>query len=64
MSVVIIKRALEKADFWSGVNLLVEKIGDKSDGDFLENNSGPVKLFPGGPLCIVRGKVVPCFVRF
>ena len=64
MCVVIIQGTLEKSDYWAGIDILAEKIGDESDDDFLEMNSGPGKLFPGGPSCTVCGKVVPCFVRF
>ena len=57
--VVIIQGTLEKADYWAGINILANKIGYESEEDFLENSSDPGKLFPGGLLCIFRGKVVP-----
>jgi len=39
-------------------------VGKEGDEDFFENNCGKDKLFPGGPTCEVRGKTVPCFIRW
>ena len=44
--------------------MFTDTVGDEGDADFYENNSGPGNIFPGGPLCTVRGKLVPCMVRF
>ena len=38
--------------------------GDIKDHDFIENNFGAGKLFPGGPTCHFRGKDIPCMVRW
>ena len=45
----------------TSLDLNVEAIGDVSDEDYFENNSGKGKRFPGGPMCHVRGVEVPCF---
>ena len=45
----------------TSLDLNVEAIGDVSDEDYFENNSGKGKMFPGGPMCHVRGVEVPCF---
>ena len=31
---------------------------------FVQENSGPGKMFPGGPTCVFNGKEVPCMVRY
>lgn len=49
----------------AGVDICVEPAGSPSDGaNFILNNSGPGKYFPGGPTCNFRGKEVPVFVRW
>ena len=45
----------------TGLDLNAPTVGDPSDPDFFENNSGPGKRFPGGPTCEYKGKKVPCF---
>ena len=53
------------------------KVNNNSDNqqEFIENNFehekacfkpliGEGKLFPGGPTCMCKGKVVPCFTRW
>ena len=64
MRVLIIQEIIFQADYWTGSEMLAEKIGKERDAYFYENNSGPGKLFPEGSSCTVRGKVVPCFVCF
>ena len=48
----------------TGLDLSVDTVGDPSDDDFFEKNSGKGKRFPGGPSCSVRGIEVPCFCRW
>ena len=45
----------------TGLDLYAPTVGEPSDPDFFENNSGPGKRFPGGPTCEYLGKKVPCF---
>ena len=44
--------------------MFAEVSGNVEDQDFITKNSGPGKLFPGGPTCHFNGKTVPCFVRW
>lgn len=40
---------------------------DFNDGDqyeFLRENKGAGKIFPGGPKCVHKGKEIPCLVAF
>ena len=39
-------------------------IGDASEHDYVVKNTGKVKLFPYGPECTYRGKVIPCLCRW
>ena len=41
-----------------------EMVGKGTDEDFIENNQGKGKLFPGGIICIMKGIKVPCFIRW
>ena len=45
----------------TGLDLSAEAIGDMSDDDYFENNSGKGERFPSGPTCYFRGVEVPCF---
>jgi len=64
MCVVMIQGILIKADYWTGVDMLADTVVNEGNADFYKNNLDPGNIFPGGPLSIVRGKVVPCMVRF
>ena len=44
------------------VNMLKEIQCSPNDDDLFLINPGPGSLFPGGPLCIYRGKEVPCMI--
>ena len=37
---------------------------DESNIDFFENNFGPGKLFPGGPVCEFEGISIPTMIRY
>ena len=64
MCVLIIAGKRAKAMTELGIDPLVEMIGLETDEDFLKNNSGEGKMFPGGPTCMVKGTRVPCFIRW
>ena len=64
MCVVIFAGKRETKLYECGMDLFAEKVGDVSDDNFFENNSGHGKRFPGGPTCEFQGKTVPCFTRF
>jgi len=48
----------------TGMDMNVIPVGDCNQPDFFANNSGVGKLYPGGPTCIFKGKIVPCLCRF
>ena len=48
----------------TGMDIFAEINGAENDVDFFEKNSGPGKLYPGGPTCKFKGKEVPCLVRW
>ena len=48
----------------AGIDIRISPNGSDSDPDFIMNNCGNGKYFPGGPECTLRGKKVPAFVRW
>ena len=64
MCCIIFAGLRENALCETGLDLTAEIIGETSDDDFLEKNTGKGKAFPGGPTCHFNGKVVPCFCRW
>ena len=46
----------------TGIDPTKPVIGDIMDDDFIEQNFGKGKLFPGGPSCKYRGKEITCMV--
>jgi hypothetical protein len=42
--------------------VFAQKVGNETDPDFVQNNTGPGKLHPLGPTCEFKGKQVPCVV--
>jgi hypothetical protein len=47
-----------KPEWITGFDSLVEWVGDEDD---IKNNSGDGKTYPYGPVCVFKGKEVPCF---
>ena len=47
----------------SGIGLFAEPEGNTYDKDFVKNNTGKEKIYPGGPTCTYKNKRVPCLVR-
>ena len=64
MCILIIAGKKPNALVEMGINNEATMVGKEGDEDFFENNCGKDKLFPGGPTCEVRGKTVPCFIRW
>ena len=64
MCVIIIEGKLPNGAIEAGVDIRIEPNGKSTDKDFLINNSGKGKHFPGGPECVYRGKTVPALVRW
>ena len=46
------------------MELLADVEGNTADHNLFDKNSGPGKVYPGGPTCKYKGKVVPCLVHF
>ena len=51
MCVIIIQGIDIHAHDCSGIDIFAEPVGDVRDKDFVRNNMGKGKLFPGGPEC-------------
>ena len=64
LCVIIISGVREHLNVESGIDPTKEVEGDLNDEDFVEQNFGPGKLFPGGPTCNFRGQDIPCMVRW
>ena len=64
MCIVIIQGTKKSPLNMTGLDLFAEIDGSVTDSDFFEKNSGPGKMYPGGPKCKYKGKTVPCMVRF
>ena len=59
---IIIEGSKIRSDIVTGMDIFAKKIGEESDDDFIQKNTGPGKLFPCGPKCTYRGIEVPCMV--
>ena len=46
------------------LDLEAETVVHPDDEDFFENNSGPIKQFPGCPTCNFRGVDMPCLCQW
>jgi len=64
MCVIIIEGTTRQVEVELGIDYSAPWTGSAEDNDFIEQNTGHGKRFPGGPTCRFRGKEVPCFVRF
>ena len=64
MHCVMFSGVMQNTQVESGLDFTKTHVGDIEDPRFFENNFGPGKVFPGGPVCTFRGKVVPCFVSW
>ena len=64
MFVLILKGTSEDGSVEVGLDEFAQIEGKKEDSDFIIKNSGPGKMFPGGPQCTYRGKHIPCLVRW
>ena len=64
MCVVIFEGKNNVPLYETGMDVFVKVNGVATDDDFFKNNSGPGKMYPGGPTCHYKGKDVPCLVRF
>ena len=64
MCVIMIKGTdMNNYDF-SRIDLLAETMGKTDETDFVKNNTGKGKIYPGGPTCTYKNKSVPCLVRY
>ena len=64
MCIIIIEGKKPKGSIEAGIDINVNPIGEPTDNNFIWNNSGPGKYYPGGPVCYFRGKKIPPFVRW
>jgi len=64
MCVVIMAGDKPKPEVETGIDIFADQIGASTDRDYIKNNTGKGRKFPGGPTCIINGKEVPCFVRW
>ena len=56
MCILIIAGKRPSALVELGINNSAEIVGEEGDENFLDNNCGEGKLYPGGPTCDFRGK--------
>jgi len=64
MCLIIIAGVQEKWEVECGINVDAVPVGDPTDPDFFQKNTGKGKMFPLGPECTFRGKKVPTMVRW
>ena len=64
LCLIIISGTKEHLNVETGIDATKPITGDVTDKNFIENNFGKGKLFPGGPSCEFRGKTIPCMVRW
>lgn len=62
MCCVIFAAKVLKGYEGTGLNIHADEIGTIDDKEYIKNNSGKGKRFPGGPTCEVNGKQVPTLV--
>ena len=48
----------------TGMDQFADVEGNAAEEDFFDKNSGPGKLYPGGPTCLFKGVEVPCMCRW
>ena len=51
MCAIILEGKNLNGDWVTGIDMFAEEIGMLGDIDFLKNNSGKGKVYPGGPTC-------------
>jgi len=64
MCIVIFAGNKRQPLYETGMDQFVEIDGLASEDDFFDKNSGPGKLYPGGPMCTFKGVDVPCMCRW
>ena len=64
MCVLIMAGDTPKTEVETGIDIFAQQIGVPTDRDYVLNNTGEGRRFPGGPTCKVRGVDVPCFIRW
>ena len=64
MCIVIIAGIKRSVLVETGLDVTADLVGTYGDVNFMKDNSGPGKRFPGGPTCEYKGKQVPCLFRF
>ena len=64
MCILIIAGKKPNATIEAGVDIRINPVGNPKSRNFLHQNSGPGKYFPGGPVCSFRGKNLPLFIRW
>ena len=64
LCLIIISGVREHLNIETGIDPTKPILGDVNDENFIEQNFGPDKLFPGGPTCQFNGKEIPCMVRW
>ena len=62
MCILILEGKYPKGNIEAGIDFTVTPNGDNTKPEFILNNSGPGKYYPGGPECTFRGKRVPAFI--
>jgi len=62
MCAIIMEGKSINSDVVTGIDVFALKVGNETDPDFIQNNTGPGKLYPMGPTCEFKGKQVPCAV--
>jgi hypothetical protein len=62
MCAIIVSGKTMRPEVVTGLDLFATKIGEESDLDFAEKNTGEGKMYPNGPTCQFKGKEVPCMV--
>ena len=54
---VVIFAAKELREYEAtGIDIFADEVGERTDKDYIRNNTGAGKLFPGGPVCEIDGK--------
>jgi len=64
MCILIFEGKHPKGHIEAGIDITVTPDGDNTKPEFILNNSGAGKYYPGGPECTFKGKKVPAFIRW
>ena len=64
LCLIIISGVREHLNIETGIDPTKPILGDVNDENFIDQNFGPGKLFPGGPTCKFGGKEILCMVRW